>query len=128
MNADWLIPQLLILAELMVAVLVGYGFGRGVRKELHQAIVELREDLKAREELLGTRSKREDKMVKACMERLGVASADTAAPNDRIDLSREAVAVNMEEDRRRRVREGNEQDWEQAFDTRRADALAEIDS
>lgn len=126
MNADWLIPQILIIAELLVAVLVGYAFGRGVRKELHQCIVELRAELKAREEVLETRSKREDRMVKACMERLGVASSDTSSPNDRVDLSREAVAVNMDEERRRRTREENERDWEQAFDTRRADALADI--
>lgn len=126
MNAEWLIPQLLIIAELLVAVLVGYAFGRGVRKELHQGIVELRAELKAREELLETRSKREDKMVKACMERLGVPSAETSLPNERVDLSREAVAVTMEEDRRQRMREENERSWEEQFDSRREQALAEI--
>ncbi len=126
MNADWLIPQLLILAELMVAVLVGYAFGRGVRKELHQGIVELRQEVKAREELLETRSKREDKMVKACMGRLGVAGDDTSLPNDRVDLSREAVVVAMEEGRRQRAREENNRSWEEEFASRRADALADI--
>lgn len=126
MNADWLIPQLLIVAELMVAVLVGYAFGRGVRKELHRGIVELRVELKAREELLETRSKREDKMIKACMERLGVASADTSLPNGRVDLSREAVAVTIEDDRRRRAREENERNWEEQFTDRREQALADI--
>lgn len=126
MNTEWLFPQLLIIAELLVAVLVGYCFGRGVRKELHRGIVELREELKAREEVLETRSKREDKMVKACMERLGVATTDTSLPNERVDLSRRAVAVQMEEERHRRAREENERSWGEQFEDRREEVLADI--
>lgn len=128
MNADWLLPQLLIIAELLVAVLVGYGFGRGVRKELHRGIVELREELKTREEVLAARSKREDKMIQACMERLGVATADTSLPNERVDLSRKAVAVAMEEERHRRTREESERSWKEEFDDRREEVLADMAS
>lgn len=126
MSTEWFVPHALTVAELGLAVLLGYGFGRGVRKELHREIAGLRVEIKAREELLATRSKREDKMIQACMERLGVAVADDSATNERVDLSRPAVAVAMEEDRRRRTREENRQSWEEQFEGRRAEAFAEI--
>ena len=123
MSTEWLVPHLLTFVEFAVAVLLGYGFGCGVRKALHQNVVELRAELKAREELLTERSKREDKMVKACMERLGVSvTTDTGSPNERVDLSREAVAAGMEADRRQRVQD-NQEEWQEEFESQRQDVL-----
>lgn len=126
MTSEWLVPHLLTTLELIVAVLLGYSFGRGSRKVLQREIVELRAELKSREDVLTARSKREDKMVHACLERLGASMADASPTNIRVDLSREAVAVNMEEERRLRTREENQQEWEEELQDRRATSLADI--
>lgn len=126
MSTEWLAPHLLTTFELIVAVVLGYGFGYGVRRTLHREIVELRSELNSREAVLTARSKREDKIIKACMERLGVSTIEASPTNSRVDLSRAAVAVDMEEERRQRAREQNEKDWGEQFEERRATSLADI--
>lgn len=111
------------LLQLVFVGLLGYACGRGVRKELHREIANLRTELKEREILMAARAKREDKVIRDCLERLGASTEVDGEPNVRLDRSLPTVARMMEERRQQERHEQDRQEWEQQFEARREEAL-----
>lgn len=94
---------------MLVSILVGYCLGQGSRKVLRRQIDDLRKDLETREKLMADRSAREDKIVRACLQKTGT-HLEGEAPKT-IDRSRRNVAKLLRE---RRVTE-NDRQWENTY-------------
>ena len=96
---------------LMVSILMGYCLGQSSRRVLRRQIDDLRKDLETREKLMAGRAAREDKIIRACLQKTGTNIEGDGDKPKTIDRSRKKVAELL---KNRRLTE-NDRQWAETY-------------